>query len=171
MAIAHVLSLLTTFAILARGREITFPPVSGFSQQPIFEQGGIDISAGSAFAGLTTYANLHYVHCLAGKGEEVEKYDIAILGAPFDTVSRISCYLHDWWWMPKARCFSVVFEEPRASVLTVLILGTIVGIANKTKEALEIQVAGSLSGLIDQKTDVDLETPEIERSLLSYLLV
>jgi agmatinase len=90
MPIAHVSSLLTTFALLAQGREIIFPPVSGFSQQPIFEQGGIDISAGSAFAGLTTYANLPYVHCLAGKNEEVEKYDIAILGAPFDTVSCIS---------------------------------------------------------------------------------
>jgi agmatinase len=26
------------------------------------------------------------VHCLANDGEEVEKYDIAIMGAPFDTV-------------------------------------------------------------------------------------
>ncbi|KAF2661073.1 Arginase/deacetylase [Lophiostoma macrostomum CBS 122681] len=78
-------SLLATFVSLAQGREIIFPPISGFSQQPIYEQGGIDVSTGSAFAGLTTYANLPYVHCLAGKEEEIEKYDIAILGAPFDT--------------------------------------------------------------------------------------
>lgn len=38
------------------------------------------------FEGLATYANLPYVHCLAPEGEEVEKFDIAILGAPFDTV-------------------------------------------------------------------------------------
>lgn len=75
-----------------------------------------DISQ-TKFAGLTTFANLPYVHCLAAdededeeeeeEGEEgdddgkknkkekrkkkksvgVEKFDIAILGAPFDTVS------------------------------------------------------------------------------------
>ncbi|ORY16950.1 arginase family-domain-containing protein [Clohesyomyces aquaticus] len=66
-------------------REITFPPTAGYGQQPIFAQDGIDITSGSAFAGLTTYANLPYVHCLAGEGEELEKYDIAIIGAPFDT--------------------------------------------------------------------------------------
>lgn len=69
-----------------------------------------DISQ-TKFAGLTTFANLPYVHCLAAdeddeeeEGEDdekknkkekrkkkksggVEKFDIAILGAPFDTVS------------------------------------------------------------------------------------
>lgn len=72
-----------------------------------------DISQ-TKFAGLTTFANLPYVHCLAADDEEeeeegeeddddgkknkkekrekkksvgVEKFDIAILGAPFDTVS------------------------------------------------------------------------------------
>lgn len=66
-----------------------------------------DISQ-AKFAGLTTFANLPYVHCLAADDDEdsdgdekknkkekrkkkksggVEKFDIAILGAPFDTVS------------------------------------------------------------------------------------
>lgn len=76
-----------------------------------------DISQ-TKFAGLTTFANLPYVHCLAADEDEeeedddedededgddgkknkkekrkkkksvgVEKFDIAILGAPFDTVS------------------------------------------------------------------------------------
>ncbi|KAL2394481.1 Guanidinobutyrase [Exophiala dermatitidis] len=36
------------------------------------------------FAGLTTFANLPWVHCLSKDGD-VEKYDIAFLGAPFDT--------------------------------------------------------------------------------------
>ena len=39
----------------------------------------------SLYAGLMTYANLPYVHCLAAEGHEIEKYDIAIVGAPFDT--------------------------------------------------------------------------------------
>jgi len=70
------------------GREIAFPPRHSVGEQYIFSPGGnADVTSGSTFVGLTTYANLPYVHCLAGGGEEVEKYDIAILGAPFDTVS------------------------------------------------------------------------------------
>lgn len=87
---------MTSFALLLLpltvARDIVFPPSSGFQPRPIYGQhaidmnGDIDISTGSAFAGLTTYANLPYVHCLAAKGVEIGKYDIAILGAPFDTV-------------------------------------------------------------------------------------
>ncbi|KAF2727880.1 Arginase/deacetylase [Polyplosphaeria fusca] len=80
----HLLILQSSSRAFAR--KITFPSVSGYqSQERLFGQGGIDVTTGSMFAGLTTYANLPYVHCLAGEGEEVEKYDIAILGAPFDT--------------------------------------------------------------------------------------
>lgn len=77
-----------TFAFhqLTTAREITFPPISGFADQQIFGHEKIDIRTGSAFAGLMTYANLPYVHCLAPEGVDVQKYDIAILGAPFDTV-------------------------------------------------------------------------------------
>lgn len=59
----------------------------GHDQIPLYDS-AIDVSGGK-FRGLNTYANLPYVHCLsAGKGNEVEEYDIAILGAPFDTVSN-----------------------------------------------------------------------------------
>lgn len=71
-----------------------FPRAPGAStaQRPL---GGIpdedvDILYGSQFSGLATYARIPYVNCLADDGEEEEgsgKYDIAILGAPFDTVS------------------------------------------------------------------------------------
>jgi hypothetical protein len=80
------------FLPFTTARDIIFPPSTSFQQQPIYGQhaidmnGDIDISTGSAFAGLMTYANLPYVHCLAAKEVEVGKYDIAILGAPFDTV-------------------------------------------------------------------------------------
>ncbi|KAF2152913.1 arginase [Myriangium duriaei CBS 260.36] len=37
------------------------------------------------YYGLSTFANLPYVHGLAPEGQPVEPYDIAILGAPFDT--------------------------------------------------------------------------------------
>lgn len=40
-----------------------------------------------AVAGLTTFANLPHVYCLADvDNEKVEPFDIAFLGAPFDTV-------------------------------------------------------------------------------------
>ncbi|KAH0368949.1 Arginase/deacetylase, partial [Aureobasidium melanogenum] len=70
-------------ASTAAGRDITFPPVAGY-QSPMHVLGheSIDIT-GAKFAGLTTFANLPYVHCLDESGNE--KYDVAILGAPFDT--------------------------------------------------------------------------------------
>lgn len=70
-------------------RDIVFPPVSPMDQQHVMiMRDDMDIRTDSAFAGLLTYANVPYVHCLAPEGQEVEKYDIAILGAPFDTVSQ-----------------------------------------------------------------------------------
>lgn len=40
--------------------------------------------------GLTTFANLPYVFCLSDKGnEDVERFDVAFLGAGFDTVSSL----------------------------------------------------------------------------------
>jgi agmatinase len=48
----------------------------------------IDVTTNSEFFGLTTFANLPYVNCLNPDETEAGRYDIAILGAPFDTVSR-----------------------------------------------------------------------------------
>lgn len=79
------------FPALSHAREIVFPSVAGYTtdQTVLGGYNDFDVSQGK-FAGLTTYANLPYVHCLAPDGEKVEKFDIAILGAPFDTVSGIS---------------------------------------------------------------------------------
>jgi agmatinase len=89
MMMKSLLSVVPIFGALANAREITFPPVSGYSSQQIIFQGpnNADITH-SKFAGLLTYANLPYVHCLAPEGEDVEPFDIAIIGAPFDTVSQ-----------------------------------------------------------------------------------
>jgi agmatinase len=73
---------------VADAREISFPSVSGFtSDQAVMGAITPDIHQ-MKFGGLSTYANLPYVHCLAADSEDVEKFDIAILGAPFDTVSH-----------------------------------------------------------------------------------
>ncbi len=82
-------------ALLSHGiaREITFPPVAAV-QLPLAgmaagdESPNLDISM--MMSGIQTYANLPYVHCLANDGEDVEPYDIAMLGAPFDTVRRFT---------------------------------------------------------------------------------
>ncbi|KAK8121982.1 arginase family protein [Apiospora sp. TS-2023a] len=48
----------------------------------------VDIVRGSQFNGLRTYANLPYVNCLSDvEAEKGPKYDIAIMGAPFDTAN------------------------------------------------------------------------------------
>ncbi len=92
-------NVILTLIVSTCAREIIFPPVTGvqhpFSSFNIDEHDGkIDVSS-PVYAGLTTYANLPYVHCLAIDAEDIEKYDIAILGAPFDTVGvTISLTLH-----------------------------------------------------------------------------
>ena len=83
-------------------REIVFPPTSGYVPQygPQQQLGAHNGFAGAAdddvfpsmFSGLLTFDNLPYVHCLRG-GEEAElsddeKFDIAVIGAPFDTVCK-----------------------------------------------------------------------------------
>ena len=81
--------LVATIAVIAAAREISFPSISGFSSdQAVMGTISPDVTQ-AKFQGLATYANLPYVHCLAPEGEEVEKFDIAILGAPFDTVGNI----------------------------------------------------------------------------------
>jgi len=101
MLIQSTLPALVGVVRLTSARDITFPPSSGYvpshhyQQNPLAGNGdeamllggkepGLLMPAG-AFAGLTTFANLPYVNCLA-EGE-VERYDVAFLGAPFDTVS------------------------------------------------------------------------------------
>lgn len=86
----------TLFSLLllagaSAGRDIRFPPVAG-CQAPfavhdteLADYGHIDVSSAN-FAGLTTFANLPYSHCLSKDAAEAGVYDIAILGAPFDTV-------------------------------------------------------------------------------------
>lgn len=88
----HVLS----FSLLVLGstaREIVFPPTAAYQSPLLAGQNSleyeIDVSSAN-FAGLTTFANLPYQHCLAKDENEAGEYDIAILGAPFDTV----CTLH-----------------------------------------------------------------------------
>ncbi|KAI1638988.1 arginase [Biscogniauxia mediterranea] len=67
----------------------SFDPVQKpmvFGLAPGHDHDDVDIVSGSQFNGLRTYANLPYVNCFSDQdGSSSSKYDIAILGAPFDT--------------------------------------------------------------------------------------
>ena len=60
------------------------------SQRPLsLDDDDVDIVSGSQFHGLKTFANLPYLNCFSDEETTDRKYDIAIMGAPFDTVSRL----------------------------------------------------------------------------------
>lgn len=72
-----------------------FPPgplAMDFAQKLLGQDDDIDITTGSAFSGLTTFANLPYSNCFVDDG--VAEYDIAIMGAPFDTVCTFPVFLN-----------------------------------------------------------------------------
>lgn len=87
--------LLVSLAGLAHAREIVFPPVAGIThvsgQAPLRldseADDDVDLTT-DAMGGLTSFGHLPYVPCFAAKTDnEIDKYDIAVLGAPFDTAT------------------------------------------------------------------------------------
>ena len=92
-------ALFCAFALVlvgCHGRRFEFPPGPAL-QLPLEHQrfsldedSDVDILTGSQFRGLKTFANLPYVNCFSDKEMEGNDYDIAIMGAPFDTVSVCS---------------------------------------------------------------------------------
>ena len=85
MIVLRVLATMAGFGIFVQPTWSSLHPILDVSQQPLMGYDDIDIVTGSQFNGLTTFANLPYVNCFV-EGE-VEEHDVAILGAPFDTVS------------------------------------------------------------------------------------
>ncbi|KAI1191605.1 arginase [Nemania serpens] len=80
------LALLGVFQV--RAWQFPHAPGSSTEQRPLgrLPDEDVDNLYGSQFSGLATYARIPYVNCLSDDdGAEVGKYDIAILGAPFDT--------------------------------------------------------------------------------------
>lgn len=87
--------IITPFLIsLILGREIVFAPVAaidknyGHAQTPLNSpDSDDDVSLDTdSMAGLTSFAHLDHVPCFSSQADsEISKYDIAILGAPFDT--------------------------------------------------------------------------------------
>ena len=55
------------------------------TQEPLHKTAKDILADDAPFTGLSTFANLPYVHCLS-QDPNIENYDIAVLGAPFDTV-------------------------------------------------------------------------------------
>lgn len=98
---AHVLSLIFGAALRSvHAADIVFPPLAPlgppFAGQSVLAGGHAGaqkhisddmlLAQATDVMGLTTFANLPHVFCL-DRAQDVEAYDIAFLGAPFDTVS------------------------------------------------------------------------------------
>ncbi|KAF2102843.1 Arginase/deacetylase [Rhizodiscina lignyota] len=90
------IALIALYSVSIQARDIVFPPVAGYvprhgAQQQLdsFSDSSDDVVIPGTFSGLVSFANLQYVDCLKGLEQGVlsdkEKFDIAILGAPFDT--------------------------------------------------------------------------------------
>jgi agmatinase len=94
------LTAIATLLAATTARDITFPPISpqygSQEQHPLGAGVGFDLGPlGALGYGLTTFANLPYVYCLSEKGnEDVEKFDIAFLGAGFDTVCLLFTFFY-----------------------------------------------------------------------------
>lgn len=80
---------------ISQAREIIFPPVAGIDRLPgqaplrlnSDADDDVDLTT-DAMGGLTSFGHLPYIPCFAAKtDEEIDKYDIAVLGAPFDTAT------------------------------------------------------------------------------------
>ncbi|TGJ87616.1 hypothetical protein E0Z10_g1146 [Xylaria hypoxylon] len=74
---------------VSQARAWQFPHAPSYStaQKPLggLTDDDVDIVHGSQFSGLNTYARIPYVNCFSDDAAEGTKYDVAILGAPFDT--------------------------------------------------------------------------------------
>ena len=90
------LSFLVLLPANLLARDIIFPPVdplqvNSFGQardpsqyrSPIGSEKDLLLEF-QKYSGLSTFSNLPWVHCLSPE-DQVDKYDIAFLGAPFDT--------------------------------------------------------------------------------------
>ncbi|EFX04360.1 arginase family protein [Grosmannia clavigera kw1407] len=82
---------------VSQAREIVFPPVAAIRGPAAHTQfhltsdvdldDDVDLTT-DPVGGLASFAHLPYVPCFSSKtDDEVEKYDIAVLGAPFDTAT------------------------------------------------------------------------------------
>ncbi|KAL4946087.1 hypothetical protein BDV06DRAFT_218792 [Aspergillus oleicola] len=84
----HLLALtLASFLSCSNARDITFPPLAAIEQTQhlLGQPKEVDIITGSQFSGLATFAHIPYVNCFVDSEAISTPYDIAILGAPFDT--------------------------------------------------------------------------------------
>ena len=90
--IQTTMRLWAVVSMLAGSRAWEFPRPAALpqhaAQHPFaLDDDDVDIVSGSQFRGLKTFANLPYLNCISDEETEHQKYDIAIMGAPFDTVS------------------------------------------------------------------------------------
>lgn len=73
--------------VIADQRPFWIDDFSSNSHNPLYKFVDKDDEFSTAFAGITTFAHLPFINCLypTYPDEAKEKFDIAIVGAPFDT--------------------------------------------------------------------------------------
>lgn len=88
--LASLALIASRFTPAASAWQYPHPPVPAFGagQHPIHSSSyeDVDIISMSQFSGLKTYANLPYLNCFSDEEAQGKAYDIAVMGAPFDTV-------------------------------------------------------------------------------------
>lgn len=95
MKITHLFALYVSSEILPvashGSRRTQHHESSPLGQSYLGDGDFIDVVTDSQFFGLGTFANLPYMNCLSSTEDDEGRYDIAILGAPFDTVGNVNC--------------------------------------------------------------------------------
>jgi len=86
--------LVASMVVAPKVRAWEFPPTAVMpqdsNQRPLASgDDDVDIVSGSQFHGLRTFANLPYLNCFSDAETAESRYDIAIMGAPFDTVRSL----------------------------------------------------------------------------------
>ena len=61
------------------------PPNGYFSQYPLLTEKEDALAFSDYRSPVVTFANVQYLNCYSTISTDIERYDIAILGAPFDT--------------------------------------------------------------------------------------
>ena len=84
-----LLLALAYFHLPSQAIDVVFPPIAAVQnsyahlQSPITKSGDVLLEV-TGMSGLSTFANLPYIQCTSDS-KDLSPYDIAILGAPFDT--------------------------------------------------------------------------------------
>jgi agmatinase len=80
-----ILFLLLLFLYISFGHPESLAPPNKYSSQYRLSTGNGGTLSSGYRSSLITYANIQHINCFSTVNTNTQRYDIAILGAPFDT--------------------------------------------------------------------------------------